>query len=28
MFGAAAEFAASLEPGPVLRVWEGEPPNS
>jgi tRNA(Ile)-lysidine synthase len=28
MFGAAAEFAASREPGPVLRVWEGEPPNS
>jgi len=27
-FGAAAEFAASREPGPVLRVWEGEPPNS
>jgi tRNA(Ile)-lysidine synthase len=26
-FGAAAEFAAGLEPGPVLRVWEGEPPN-
>ena len=26
-FGAAAEFAASREPGPVLRVWEGEPPN-
>jgi tRNA(Ile)-lysidine synthase len=28
MFGAAAEFAASLESGPVLRVWEGEPPNN
>ena len=27
-FGAAAEFAASREPGPVLRVWEGESPNS
>jgi tRNA(Ile)-lysidine synthase len=27
-FGAAAEFAASRDPGPVLRVWEGEPPNS
>lgn len=27
-FGAAAEFAASREPGPVLRVWEAEPPNS
>ncbi len=27
-FGAAAEFAASRESGPVLRVWEGEPPNS
>jgi len=26
-FGAAAEFAASREPGPVLRVWETEPPN-
>jgi tRNA(Ile)-lysidine synthase len=26
-FGAAAEFAASREPGPVLRVWEGETPN-
>jgi len=27
-FGAAAEFAADREPGPVLRVWEAEPPNS
>ena len=27
-FGAAAEFAANREPGPVLRVWEAEPPNS
>ena len=27
-FGAAAEFAASREPGPVVRVWETEPPNS
>jgi tRNA(Ile)-lysidine synthase len=27
-FGAAAEFAAGREPGPVLRVWEAEPPNS
>ncbi len=27
-FGAAAEFAANREPGPVLRVWETEPPNS
>ena len=27
-FGAAAEFAASREPGPVLRVCEAEPPNS
>lgn len=27
-FGAAAEFAASREPGPVLRVWEAESPNS
>ena len=27
-FGAAAEFAANGEPGPVLRVWEAEPPNS
>ena len=27
-FGAAAEFAAGLESGPVLRVWEGEPPNN
>jgi len=26
-FGAAAEFAAIREPGPVLRVWEEEPPN-
>jgi tRNA(Ile)-lysidine synthase len=26
-FGAAAEFAASRDSGPVLRVWEGEPPN-
>jgi tRNA(Ile)-lysidine synthase len=28
MFGAAAEFAANLDSGPVLRVWEGEPPNN
>jgi tRNA(Ile)-lysidine synthase len=28
IFGAAAEFAASPGPGPVLRVWEAEPPNS
>jgi tRNA(Ile)-lysidine synthase len=28
IFGAAAEFAASREPGPVVRVWEAEPPNS
>jgi len=27
-FGAAAEFAASDERGPVLRVWEAESPNS
>ena len=27
-FGAAAEFAANREPGPVLRVWEAESPNS
>jgi tRNA(Ile)-lysidine synthase len=27
-FGAAAEFAASRESGPVVRVWETEPPNS
>jgi tRNA(Ile)-lysidine synthase len=27
-FGAAAEFAANREPGPVLRVWEAEPRNS
>lgn len=27
-FGAAAEFAASREPGPVVRVWEAESPNS
>ena len=27
-FGAAAEFAANRESGPVLRVWEAEPPNS
>ncbi len=27
-FGAAAEFAANREPGPVLRVWEAEPPKS
>ena len=27
-FGAAAEFAANCEPGPVLRVWEAEPPNN
>ena len=27
-FGAAAEFAASREPGQVLRVWEAEPPKS
>jgi len=27
-FGAAAEFAASREAGPVLRVWEAEPPKS
>lgn len=27
-FGAAAEFAANREPGPVVRVWEAEPPNS
>jgi tRNA(Ile)-lysidine synthase len=27
-FGAAAEFAAGPEPGPVLRVWEVESPNS
>jgi tRNA(Ile)-lysidine synthase len=26
-FGAAAEFAASREPGPVLRVWEVDSPN-
>ncbi|MEO8051934.1 MAG: tRNA lysidine(34) synthetase TilS, partial [Acidobacteriota bacterium] len=28
MFGAAAEFAAGAEPGPVLRVWEAEMANS
>lgn len=27
-FGAAAEFAADREPGPVLRVWEAKPSNS
>jgi tRNA(Ile)-lysidine synthase len=27
-FGAAAEIAASREPGPVLRIWEAESPNS
>jgi tRNA(Ile)-lysidine synthase len=27
-FGAAAEFAAGRESGPVVRVWEAEPPNS
>jgi len=27
-FGAAAEFAANRESGPVLRVWEAKPPNS
>lgn len=26
-FGAAAEFAANREPGPVVRVWEAESPN-
>jgi tRNA(Ile)-lysidine synthase len=26
-FGAAAEFAVDREAGPVLRVWEAEPPN-
>jgi tRNA(Ile)-lysidine synthase len=28
IFGAAAEFAANRESGPVLRVWEAEPPNN
>jgi tRNA(Ile)-lysidine synthase len=27
-FGAAAEFAASRESGPVVRIWEGKPPNT
>ena len=27
-FGAAAEFAASRESGPVVRVWEAKPSNS
>ena len=27
-FGAAAEFAASRQPGPVVRIWEGDPPNN
>ena len=27
-FGAAAEFAANREPGPVLQLWEAEAPNS
>lgn len=28
IFGAAAEFAANRESGPVVRIWEGEPPNN